>query len=233
MTPLSTRRSQSRPASAPGSPPPGRGRRCRGTGARPPVRPTTGCGTRAGRRTAPAAARRAGGLDLVIDRAGLVGGHEAVGEPLELAVEHQSAPELEDVGRGADQPRGLEHAPLPAARVDDDLGAGSGARLQRSHPQQAEAAVGAGQQRGVGTQQSPVQIDVQAPHGGGDRSTAAPRRGRRWRARRRCRPRRSAVRPRSERPENRPGAAAILRVNHGDHARDRALGRPAGDRARR
>ena len=47
--------------------------------------------------------------------------HDPVGQPLELAVDHEPAPDLEAVRRRADQPRALEHARPPAPRVEHHL----------------------------------------------------------------------------------------------------------------
>ena len=110
--------------------------------------------------------RRAGRLDLVIDRAGLDARLQAIGQPLQLAVEDQPAAELEDVGASSDQPSGFEHAGLLASGVDHDLDVGSRARFEGSGAEQAEAPVGTGDQRCVGAEQGAVEIHIQAAHRG-------------------------------------------------------------------
>ena len=110
--------------------------------------------------------RRAGRLDLVVDRAGLDARLQAIGQPLQLAVEHQPAAELEDVGACPDQPSGFEHAGLLASGVDHDLDVGPRARFERSGAEQAEAPVGARHERCVGAEQGAVEIHVQAAHRG-------------------------------------------------------------------
>src|SRR5262249_60980383 len=66
---------------------------------------------------------------------------------------------------------GVEDALLIASRVNDDLGAGAKAGLQRAHSVQRELALGVAQQRRIGTEQCPIKVHVQAAHGGRDRSS--------------------------------------------------------------
>ena len=87
----------------------------------------------------------AGGSDLVEDRRA-VAGLEAIGQPLELAIEHETTADLEDVGGGADQARSLEHRALATPRVDDDLDARAVTRLERADGVKAERAVGVAEQ---------------------------------------------------------------------------------------
>ena len=99
--------------------------------------------------------RAAGGLDLGVDRPVLRGGLDAVGQPLELAVDDEPAAELEDVRALAEQLRVLEDARVAAARVDHDLDPGAVARLQGAHGVERERAVGG---RAAATRSGPSNV---------------------------------------------------------------------------
>ena len=106
---------------------------------------------------------RAGGLDLLVDRAA-VAGHEVAGQPDLLAVEHEAGAGLEDVGGLGEQARVLAHRPLAAAGHEHDLGAGAVAGLQRADALQRELLVGVAQQRAARSQQGAVEVDVERAH---------------------------------------------------------------------
>ncbi len=169
---------------------------------------TRACGTRAARRNAQAAAPA---------RPRPRSAHRSCrcsAEGTSPSVSHSSSPsitspqpELEDVGRGADQPGGLEHARLLAARVDHHLGLGPRAGLQRPDSEQAEPAVGAGEQRRL-------------------RGPAGFRRDRRTGSAWRRATVAAAGRPESPRP------AAILDQAMTADTRNRALGGAAPERTR-
>src|SRR5215218_8549899 len=88
--------------------------------------------------------------------------HQVAGEPLQLAVDHQPGPRLEDVGARPDDAGVLEHLRAAPARVKDDLGLSARARLQRPHPDGRERPLAVAQQRRAASEQRAVEIDVQA-----------------------------------------------------------------------
>ena len=90
--------------------------------------------------------RRARLLDLLVDRLA-VAGLEAVGEPLELAVEHEAAARLEDVRAQAEHARVVQERGLAAAGVRDDLDLGPGTGLERPRAEQGEPALPVVEQR--------------------------------------------------------------------------------------
>ena len=113
---------------------------------------------------------RAAALNLIVNRAVLERRHDPARQPLELAVDDDTAPELEDVGRRSDQPRALEHAPLPPAGIQHHLDVGPEAGLERADAHVREAPVVAAEQRRSGAEQGAVEIDIETAHRAGDRT---------------------------------------------------------------
>ena len=89
-----------------------------------------------------------------------------LGQPVDLAVDHEAGAALEDVLVHPQQAHVLaEHRPR-AARHRDHQRAGAVARLERPHAEQRELPLAVARHRPAGAEQRPVEIDVQAAHAG-------------------------------------------------------------------
>src|SRR5947209_19899855 len=86
-------------------------------------------------------------VDLLVDRPRFRRGHDPASQPLELAVDHESAADLEDVAVETQQPRVLEHGPLAPARIDHDLDPRPVAGLKRADTVEREATIAIPHQR--------------------------------------------------------------------------------------
>ena len=93
-------------------------------------------------------------------------GHDVAREPVQLAVEHEARAGLEGEAAHAEDAGVVDERAAPPARVDDDLGAGPRARLERPRAEQREAAVRIVQEGRVPTQQRAVEIEVDAAQRG-------------------------------------------------------------------
>ena len=114
----------------------------------------------------PAASIRSAGVPVVVR-------HPVAGEQRPLAVDHDAAPGLVDVGGLADQPGVRHHLGLAAARHDHHLDPGAVAGLERPRLQQREVALGVAEQRAVVPEQGAVEVGVDAAQGhGGQRYRA-------------------------------------------------------------
>ncbi len=105
--------------------------------------------------------RGAAGLDLLEDRAALVG-DEVAGEDRLLAFDREGAAGLVDVGGLAHQPRRLMDLRLAAAGHDHNLGPGPGAGLQGARLRQREGALGVAEEHASRPEQGPVEVGVDA-----------------------------------------------------------------------
>ena len=105
--------------------------------------------------------RDAARLDLLVDRAVLVGRHLA-GHQRRLALDREGAAGLVDVGGLAHQPRRLVDLGLAAAGHDHDLDPGPLAGLEAARLRQREAALGVAEERGAPAEQGPVEVGVDA-----------------------------------------------------------------------
>jgi hypothetical protein len=103
-------------------------------------------------------------LDLGVD-ARVLARLQVARQEGQLAVHDQPAADLEDVRALAHQTRVLHHLRAPPARLDDHLGAGAVAGLERARRQEREVAVGGTEQRRALAEQGPVEIGVDAPDG--------------------------------------------------------------------
>src|SRR5215212_2474316 len=98
--------------------------------------------------------------DLLEDRSFVR--HQVAGEPLQLAVDHQPGPRLEDVGARPDDAGVFEYLRAAPPRVEDDLDVSARACLQRPHPDGRECPFAVAKQRCAASEQRAVEIDVQA-----------------------------------------------------------------------
>ena len=112
--------------------------------------------------------RDAARLDLLVDRAALVG-HHLAGQQRRLAVDREGAAGLVDVGGLAHQPGRLVDLRLAAAGHDHDLDPGPVAGLEAARLGQREAALGVAEERAALAEQGPVEVGVDASqrHRGG------------------------------------------------------------------
>jgi hypothetical protein len=86
---------------------------------------------------------------------------------VQLAVEHEARPGLERVRADAEDAGVVEERRAPPSGVDDDLGAGTRAGLQRTRAEQREAGLRVVEEGVVRTEQGAVEIDVEAAQGNG------------------------------------------------------------------
>jgi hypothetical protein len=106
----------------------------------------------------------AGLLDQSVDRVAVTG-HQAVREQRLLAVDHQPAAHLVDVGGLADQSCVLHDLGLAAARLEHHLDPRAVAGLEAARGPQREGAVGVAEERAAAAEQRAVEVGVDAAEG--------------------------------------------------------------------
>ena len=146
---------------------PRRRRPCRGRAARARAGGARGCATRGGPRSA-RRARPGCPRSTIVSARVLPGSVSSVAdEHRPLAVDHDQAADLADVGPRPDQLGVLHHRGLAAAGLDHDLDAGAVAGLERARLEHRELALGVAEQRAVAAEQGAVEVGVDAAEGQG------------------------------------------------------------------